>query len=415
MPVETLPHDIKGPAPGKEYNPALSDTKPSGAPNPALTEALQKLAGNAPGAIPASEPPKPTAEKPKPPQQWKPPDEEPEPAKAEDKPKIEEPKGKGVDQLREAYEKLKADFATKAAEGDLTKKELESYRGKAAGYETKLKSLESIEPKLADVEKRLNETSERLRIVDYTQHPEFHEKYVKPLADAIGSAHEIVKEMTIENSDGTSRQATESDFDMVLRTPNLTEATKLAKELFGPDLFNIITSHREAVLKAERSRSSAAREASARSAQWQKEQGQRAAEHQIRVRNALENAIKDQRDKYPTIYAPDEKDTEERETFERGAQMADRVIFGAADATPEEIITETARIRNRAAAVPMLLLRNQRQTARIAELEAKLAKFEKSKPNVEGRGQSNGNSTGQSKDLREESRSKLQAIADRRG
>jgi hypothetical protein len=318
-------------------------------------------------------------------------------------------------QLREAYDTLKADFAKAAAEGEVTRKELTEFRKKATAYEDQLKALEPLKPRIKEYEDKLAQYDERLRIIDYVQHPEFHEKYVKPVSEALANAHSIVKEMVVENSDGTQRLGNEQDFAAVLAAPNLSEATKVAKELFGPDLAQTAITHRTQVLTAERRRQEAVKDAGLKSQEFAKTAAERQHAEAMKFRESFQRTKEELAEKYAPIYKPDLNDKEIADTYQRGVEMVNAVMERD-PATPNEVFVQSlARVYHRAANAPVLLLKNQRLQQEITALQEKLAAYEKSSPGAEGRKNGEGNAeVTASEDPRAELRRRLEAVANRK-
>lgn len=318
-------------------------------------------------------------------------------------------------QLREHYEKLKEDFAKAAAEGEVTKKELITFQKRAKEYEDQLKALEPLKPRIKEYEDKLAQYDERLRIIDYVQHPEFHEKYVKPVSEALSNAHSIVKEMVVENSDGTQRLGNEQDFAAVLAAPNLSEATKVAKQLFGPDLAQTAITHRTQVLTAERRRVEAVKEAGLKSQEFAKTANERQHAEAVKFRETFQRTSDELAEKYAPIYKPDTSDKEITETYQRGLEIVNAVMERDPATPNDEFIQNLARVKHRAANFPVMLLKNQRLQQQIESLTAKLSKYEKSEPGTEGRKNGDGNSeVTASEDPRVELRKRLEAVANRK-
>jgi hypothetical protein len=318
-------------------------------------------------------------------------------------------------QLREAYDKLKEDFSKAAADGEVTRKELAAFQKRAKEYEDQFKALEPLKPRIKEYEDRLAQYDERLRMIDYVQHPEFHEKFVKPVSDALAGAHAIVKEMVVEQSDGTQRLGNEQDFAAVLAAPNLSEATKVAKVLFGPDLAQTAITYRTQVLTAERRRVEALKDAGLKSQEFAKVQGERQHAEAVKFRETFQRVSGELADKYAPIYKTDTNDKEASEQYQRGLALANSVIERDPSTPNDEFIQNLARVQHRAASFPVQLLKNQRLQQQIDTLQAKLAKYEKSEPSVESAKESDGDARAkENEDPNARLRRKLEATANRR-
>lgn len=89
--------------------------------------------------------------------------------------------------------------------------------------------------------------------------------------------------------------------------------------------------------------------------------------------------------KYPKWFAPDETDPQGNDILKKGYEYADTVFSpNGAQLTPEQKAGRLAVIRAKAANHDRLAAKNKSFAARIAELEAKLAEFEKSEPTTDG-------------------------------
>lgn len=408
------------------YNPAdHAGTKHSGMsePLPGLAEALSKAAGVTP---PAPEPPKAEPKAPVMPDDDKPAphvkfiaadDQEPaaKPAPKQEPAKTEDHSKAPVEKLREAYEKLKTEFSTTAAERDLTRKEMAEFKSKAERYEERIKSLEAAELRAKELEEKVVSYDERLRVTDYLNHPEFHSKYVKPVADALQSAHQLVAEMVVETDEG-ARQATPQDFDTVLRAPNLTEASRRAKELFGPDLASTIVERRQAVLMAEKSRLEAVKNAGLESEKAMKARQAFEAEQRSKAKTEFERISSQLAEKYPQLYKAPDGDKEAESARKAGEELARLILEGQpAEMAPDQYLTNVAKIYHRAASFPMRELAVNRLQAENEALKAKLSAYEKSTPDAEGRKSSDGSTavTSQSADLKSQMRASLESYSKR--
>lgn len=429
-----MPQPTTQPSQTAEYNPA-DHIKPGAqhTPLPGLAEALTRAAGQEPPTAPAkavSEAKKPIVaddDKPAPHVKFTPLDDrEPEPAKPAvekqvelatektDTPKEGASESKGIAQLRDAYEKLKTDFTATVSERDLTKKEAAEFRAKAKTYEDRIKALEASEAKAKELEQKVLSYDERLRVTDYLNHPEFHERFVKPVADSIQNAHALVAEMVVD-ADGEPRQATPADFDMVLQAPNLTEATRRAKELFGSDLASAVIQQRQTVLAAERARKEAIKNAGLKSEEWLKAQEMGRAEQRSRAKSAFDTVANQLQEKYPQLYKAPDGDKDAVEARKAGEELARLILEGQpAEMAPDKYLENVAKIYHRAASFPMRELAVHRLEAENTALKAKLAAYEKSTPDAEGRKSSDGSTAAAaSNDIGTSMRSSLEAYAKR--
>lgn len=314
---------------------------------------------------------------------------EPQPAKEPEKPvppepKLEDGKPAKIDQLRDAYERLKEEHTKAVLAHDVTKKDLEEFRKKSEQFESRIKALEPVEAHAKELEKKVVDYDEQLRIRNYVEHPKFHEEFVKPVADAMATAHELVKQMIVDEN-GSPHAGTPDDFASVLRAGTLTEAVRVAKALFGDDLAQTVVNQRNEVLRLERKQAEGFKSAALKSQEWAQEQTRLQQEKVTKFQSRYQQESKELLSKYGQVYLPPENDKEAREVYERGSKIARDAIHGNPDLQPEELISAMAKTEHRAASFPLALLKIHRLEQEVEQYKTKLASFEKSVPTVEGR------------------------------
>lgn len=221
--------------------------------------------------------------------------------------------------------------------------------------------------------------------------------------------------MVVEQSDGSQRLGNEQDFAAVLAAPNLSEATKVAKQLFGSDLAQTAIAHRTQVLTAERRHQEARKDAVLKSQEFAKTVGERQHAEAVKFRETFQRVSDELAEKYAPIYKPDSADKEISTTYQRGLDLANSVMERDPSTTNDEFIANLARVKHRAASFPVQLLKNQRLQQQIDTLQAKLTKYEKSEPNVEARKESDGNAGAkENEDPNARLRRRLEATANRK-
>ncbi len=410
-----LPAATVAPTPSSTYN--LSEHAPSvAAPsNKKLTDALNRHAGKSPSDAPAeipgqariipSQPPRAplgdgttlpaTDDKPAPHVKFiAADDQEPSaPTVAPDsKPLANEPAPEVLKsasaQIREAYERQKADLIQRATEGELTKKELLAFKAKATQYEDRIKALESAEGRAKELEKQVLTMDEQLRVTNYTQHPEFHEKFTRPVSEALQAGRAMVKEIMVQ---GESRLGTDEDFDAVLAQPNYTLAADKAVELFGERMGVAVFEESKRVKRAQQARAQAFNEASLRSQEWAKSQQARAAEGRTKARSEFDRVAAELAARYPTLYTPSADDKEAVQARQKGEELARIIVDGKPEEMPPEAyLANVAKAYHRAASWPMHQLQLSRVQAELEATKARLAAYEKSTPDGGSRQQPGG-------------------------
>jgi hypothetical protein len=386
------------PTPPKGAEIQLSDIPNSGSRTPAsssLRAAINaEAAKNAPaGSEPPAPPPDPATVIKTPPE---PKAAQPEPPKASaippaptKEPAAEEPKG--IKQVREAYERAEA----KAKELNLsltaTTKEKADALQRQAELEARLSKLtdeheKDIKPRLerlTKLEQEHQRVQETLRIRAYTETTEFHDKFVKPLADAQGEVNELLTELIVQNEDGTSRVATMEDFNEVLAARSLNEAHAVAAKKFGP-IAPTVVNFRTRIRGLERSRTEAVKEAGVRSAEFEKNQQAALAQQREHLRSTLLTEAQRLAGEAPELSVPEE-DQEARATLHAATEFADKLLQGP-EAFPsvEHYIKEVAKGRVKMMRAPMLEHKARKLEAKVAELEERLKAYESSEPGLSG-------------------------------
>ena len=402
-PPPAVPQTAAAPTPAAEYKLSEHAPGPSRS-NPDLTAALSRRAGVSPQAPAYAEPKTIPSQPPKPPEPPTPPvapdddkpaphvkfisadDQEPAPAKAPStvpgEPPAEVVKNAPA-QLREAYERLKADFTTRATEGDLTKKQLAEFQAKSKSYEDRIKSLESAEGRAKELEKQLLTYDEQLRISNYLQHPEFHEKFVKPVAEAVQSGNAMVKEIMVQ---GENRLGNEEDFAAVLSQPNNTLAMDKAVELFGERMGVSVFDEARRVKRLQQEQARAVKESGVRSMEWLKTQQESQAKARSEARQTFDRVADSLAEKYPQLYRAPEGDKDAAAARKSGEELARLALDGQPEGmTTEQYLQAIAKVYHRAASFPMRELAISRLQSELEATKAKLAAYEKSSPDADSR------------------------------
>lgn len=301
----------------------------------------------------------------------KPADKKPDPAPAPAK--KEEPPAK-INELRTAYEKTKA-------EAEQLRNELAQAKADGATR----KELDEIRKQFDSTKKERDDLASELRYANYEKSPEYKDTFVKPLHKAFSEAYESMSELTVDEG-GTERKATEEDFNSILNLP-LGQAVKKSKELFG-DAATVVLQHRQKVLDAEHARKDAITnwktKADERERTTAEQQQQLISSTRTRFSTYQENMAK----KYPDLYSPSTPDAEGKPTDPEGDELlakGDALVkkaWGLSDEklTHEQLVDVQAELSLRARSFGRLKLQNNRLSARVKELEAKLEAYTKSEP-----------------------------------
>ncbi len=323
--------------------------------------------------VKAPEPPKKPAPKPEPEAGVDPPEQTDEP-KTDDKPK-EEPKKKGPFAIvREAKEALE-----KKRDHEWMPK-IQSLEAKVAKYEEQLKAGTDpkVQERLTAIQKENDSLREELRFANYQKHPEYIEKFQKPLNEAWTELYSDLQGFQIEEANGEVRDITVADLNVLAGLQGKARENK-ATEWFGNSAATIIA-HVKNIRDLSIKNEAALEEAKKASADHElktkgQHEQQNAAFHQ-----AFTGAGKELVDKYPKWFGEVEGDELGNSLLKKGFEYTDAVFNGNGSLNPQQKAQRLAVIRAKAANHDRLAKRLKERDARIAELEEDLAKFEESEP-----------------------------------
>lgn len=298
-------------------------------------------------------------------------------------------------QLKKVYQEKKRelhDTKTKLTAAETRLKELEA---KAA----ELAQLSTIQEKLTATEKRAQELEQQIKFVDYEKSPEYKEKYYAPFVDAYQAGRAKVaslktrelRDPTTEEITQPRRQATEEDFDNIMRIQDDGEAAETAERLFGP-LSNLVIYHREKVMELNRARVNAIEDYKAKGGEREKQTAAQTAALKEKIKNTFQAAVKTGMEQYPQWFKADDGDEDGKAALEKGMLNAD-TIFSNSKIDPEVAAQRHAAFRNMAGAFPYVALKLHRAEQRISDLEKELAEFNKSE--LGGGGQERAEKTGE--------------------
>lgn len=312
-----------------------------------------------------------------------------EPDKAPEKPE-EEPRPGSMRALGKAY-----DEKVKLINHELQPK-IQSLEAKTKDYERQIEELRKAQPdvkpfqeKLAAIEKENQQLREVVRFADYKKSPEFVEKYENPYNEAWTKAVSEVTQLSMALEDGTSRKATANDLLALANAP-LDQLDDLAAQWFPKSAPRVIR-HVEKIRDLADAQDKALKEAQKGAGEFQNKQSEAVKKANESFANAYTSASTELTTKYPKWFAPDEADPKGNEILKKGFEYADSLFSpNGTQLTPEQRAGRLAVIRAKAANHDRLVARVKANNARIAELEAKLAEFEKSEPPTDDAAQPGG-------------------------
>lgn len=373
------------PAPGPELKLGAPQNIPAPMPNSILAAALKEA-----GSPEEPEPPVVTPEAPKTP---------PAPTRAQEKApekpvaqpaKVSEPdKKEGPKELREALQRAnaKADELSKSFEAS-SKDKADAFK-KVSDLEARLaerekKIAEDYEPRvqrLDAAEKRVQKAEEQLRIQNYMATADFHDKYVKPIADTQQELAEMLSTMEA-TIDGQVVPAKPEHFNFILASPTANEAARRAREVFGPDLSPQMVSFWQKLGSLERTRSKAASNAQLESIEHQKNQ----QSAQAQAREMLRAKIRERESVYMADIKPADDDVDLSPAFAEGVKLADEIWNADISTLGPDVFADTvAKGRSRMVKAAVSDKKLEVANNKIKVLEEQLAQYHKSDPDVETR------------------------------
>lgn len=291
--------------------------------------------------------------------------------------------------LRKKLEAREAEFTTLQNSLTATTKEKADALQKIADTEARVNKLaEEIEKdykpraeRLKVVEQELQKREEVLKVKAYQETSEFHDRFVKPLADAQGEVNELLSELVVNNGDGTSRQATIDDFNEILGARSLNDAHTIAANKFGP-IAPTLVNFRTRIRGLERTRA----EATKRSGEMAMEYEQRRQSEMLQQQQQFKGSVYAEAERLlKETLQIDDSDPEEKTALAEAQSFADG-LWSSDNETVEQVVKKAAKARKNNIEAPVLRKRNERLQKKVAELEAQLKEYQRSEPQLEPRG-----------------------------
>lgn len=251
-------------------------------------------------------------------------------------------------------------------------KELESGSAKPADDPEK----KALSERLTKAEQRAKELEDEFRYVNYEKSTEFREKYQQPYENLQKQLQSEALELIVETADGSARSLTAEEFWNVATQPDLNSAVKAARELFPdePDKRNILLDYRKQIKRSWETMNAAKQEYRTKGAEREQQKQQQLAELSQKEKAEYQTEVEALAEQNPQYFKPGE-DAKENEIREK----AEKVVDAALDSDKPNL-KHVARIRQAAIAFPIVKARLEKALARTAELEAKIAEYEKSTP-----------------------------------
>ena len=269
----------------------------------------------------------------------------------------------------------------------------------------KLEALEKAAPKSVDIEqdpkwKALTAEADRIKAehkrvldeyaaLDYTKSPEFDANYRQPVQKAFTEALNVLKFVKIEDKDtGTQRAVTPEELRQIASLDDEARADKIL-EVFGSNALRI-GPQIEKVASAFKALKSAHDEATQKGAKLFEERSQRVAQAQAEAIKDFDLKVESIMKGDPTLYEPlpdtDPDAATHNKDMADAKMLADLAFKPPAGTDPAKSRVAKAALVARSIAYERVNYLHNKATAKIAELEAKLAQYEKSEPGIGGDG-----------------------------
>jgi len=326
----------------------------------------------------------------------------PKDAKADPEQKPTEGKPVKVQELRNAYESLKAKV-TKEYEPAL--KRLPELEAKVKEFESRDESAgKATQERIAAIERRNAELESHIKFVDYEKSTEYQDKFQKPYEEAWGNALRELRglKMTItdaQTGEDVTREVTQADIAYFANLDPAARRTEINR-LFPDDKEEVKRHINQISLLADQSHA-AKEKARTDAAEYAKTSQAKYAEGQASQRKLWQTVNKSLAETYPNWFSRKEGDPDGNAIFDRGSVLAD-LAMNPQELNPERVallpkvfqdqiasqkpfsqdqfIRLHAIVRNKAANHDRLAHQNKTLTARVTELEKNLKEYEASGP-----------------------------------
>jgi len=323
-------------------------------------------------------------------------------AKVDPEPKPTEGKPVKVQELRTAYETLKAKV-TKEYEPAL--KRLPELEARVKEFESRDESAgKATQERISAIERRNAELESHIKFVDYEKSTEYQDKFQKPYEEAWGNALRELRGLKMTTTDAQSgedvtRDVTQADIAYFANLDPATRRTEINR-LFPDDKEEVKRHINQISLLADQSHA-AKEKARTDAAEYAKTSQAKYAEGQSNQRKLWQTVNKSLAEKYPNWFSRKEGDPDGNAIFDRGSALAD-LAMNPQELTPERVallpkvfqdqiasqkpfsqeqfIRLHAIVGSKAANHDRLAHQNKTLTARVTELEKNLKEFEASGP-----------------------------------
>jgi len=292
--------------------------------------------------------------------------------------------------------------------------------------------------KMKALEERNAQLEKHMEYVDFTQSNDFTTKYAEPYRQAWTEAVAEFRELTVREPAGTDEDSGEPKFNrrtadendlLKLANMRLSEMDAAAQDMFGASAARAI-GHLQNIKKLSAAQANALEQAKTKAGEWK---SQRSIEFKQRTKmmgDTWNETNKTLETKFPKAFHVEQENAEDVAAHSKGFALADLMFLSASSLKPEAIETLPASFRETVKAgkplsevqkvqlhaLARLKMANhdrkvaqlKKANARITELEASLAAYEKSEPTAGKAGDGGGAVTG--KDWMQQAEDELRAL-----
>jgi len=301
------------------------------------------------------------------------------------KPQIAPVKEKDPIQLRKRLAEVESDLTKTRAEKEQTVSELQR---KMADLEKREFLTDDQKKRYGDMEQRTKSLEAALYSRNYSESPEFKDKYQKRWHAKYESAVKEVGRLNLkvtdpETGDEKYRPATQSDFERVrmLRGSEVAQLDE-AEKIFGNRASLVVKycNELDSIEQAAQEDVATRRERYDQEMQQAQEMQGRAGQMTIQSAQATEAMMAE---RYPAFFGKSE-DPELEAAMKKGMEFVDTTTSTAGNLNPEERGQRLAVIRMWAGAFPRNAARINKMESELTELRAKLAKLQGTDPGAGG-------------------------------
>ena len=292
-----------------------------------------------------------------------------EPSRAEPKP------DKDPVRLRMRLAEMEKSEREKAAK-------ITEYERKISDIEAKSTQTEADAKKVQALEEQLKRLQGEISLTAYERSDEFKARHVDPFNRAWTNTLSLVKQLAVENEDGTKRQATDADFMRVARAP-IGDQAQIATELFGSSASLVL----QKIGRLQEMKEQADGDVEAHRNDYDKRTQEQARTQKAELdqfNTHYKSAKAELAQKYAQFFGEDESDPEGNQALRDGWEFVEQARDNTASRSAEERAAYAAVIGARAAATLRLIVQNNRLKEKLDGAEKELAQYRKSDPGDAG-------------------------------